>query len=123
MNKICLGFVKTCLEAFLGFLVETKRKAYTKLTVVICCQIFAKRSVAPSSGLWTGSGGEMLLRPPFAAEAGVLQVCNLIYFFCILPPRWWGPPGLQVHNFKSGSAFLVFSISLFIKTLRRLMVN
>ena len=34
----------------LGFPVKTKMKAYTKLTVAICCQIFAKSTVAPSSG-------------------------------------------------------------------------
>ena len=45
-----LGPIQTCLEAFLGFLVQTKMKAYTKLTVVMCCQIVAMKSVAPSSG-------------------------------------------------------------------------
>ena len=36
---------------FLGFLAKTKLKsADTKLTVVMCCQIFDKKSVAPSSG-------------------------------------------------------------------------
>ena len=40
----------TCLKAFMGFLVKTKKEAYTKLTVAMCCQIFARRSVAPSSG-------------------------------------------------------------------------
>ena len=29
---------------------KTKIKAYTKLTVVMCCQIRDRRSVAPSSG-------------------------------------------------------------------------
>ena len=29
---------------------KTKMKADTKLTVVLCCQIFAGKSVAPSSG-------------------------------------------------------------------------
>ena len=42
--------IQTRLEAFLGFLVKTKMKAYTKLTVVMCCQIVARKSVAPSSG-------------------------------------------------------------------------
>ena len=32
-----------------GFRVKTKMKAYTKLTVVMCCQIVARKSVAPSS--------------------------------------------------------------------------
>ena len=49
-TKLCLGPIKTCLEAFLGFLDKTKIKAYTKLTVVMCCQIFDRKSVAPSSG-------------------------------------------------------------------------
>ena len=35
----------TKLEAFLGFLVKTKMKAYKKLTVVMCCQIVARKSV------------------------------------------------------------------------------
>ena len=38
--------VSTLLEAFLGFLVKTKIKAYTKSTVVMC---FDRRSVAPYS--------------------------------------------------------------------------
>ena len=33
-----------------GFLVQTKMKAYTKLTVVMCCPICDRRSLAPSSG-------------------------------------------------------------------------
>ena len=50
INKIMFRPISRCLEAFLGFLVETKRKAYTKVTVVMCCQIFDRRSVAPSRG-------------------------------------------------------------------------
>ena len=42
-----LGPIQTRLEAVLGFLVKTKMKAYTKLTVVMCCQIGARK---PSSG-------------------------------------------------------------------------
>ena len=34
----------------MGFLGETKMKADTKLTVVMCYQIVARKSVAPSSG-------------------------------------------------------------------------
>ena len=30
----------------MGFLVKTKMNAYTKLTVVMCCQIVARKSVA-----------------------------------------------------------------------------
>ena len=40
---------------FLGFLVKTKIKAYKKMTVVMRCQIVARKSVAPSSG---DSGGD-----------------------------------------------------------------
>ena len=35
---------------FLGFPVKIKMKAYTKLTVVMCCQICDRKSLAPSSG-------------------------------------------------------------------------
>ena len=35
---------------FLHFLTKTKMKAYTKLAVVMCCQIVARKSVTPSSG-------------------------------------------------------------------------
>ena len=38
----------------MGILVKTKMKAYTKLTVVMCCQIVARKSVAPSSGDFGG---------------------------------------------------------------------
>ena len=38
------------LRGILGFLGKTKMKAYTKLTVVMCCQIVDRKSVAPSSG-------------------------------------------------------------------------
>ena len=48
-TKLCLDPNQTCSEAFLGFLGKIKMKAYTKLTVVICCQIVARKSVAPSS--------------------------------------------------------------------------
>ena len=43
-------FVTKRLEAFLGLLVKTKMKAYAKLTVVMCCQIVTRKSVATSSG-------------------------------------------------------------------------
>ena len=29
---------------------QNQIKAYTKLTVVMCCQIFARKTVAPTSG-------------------------------------------------------------------------
>ena len=37
------------LEALEGFPVKTKRKGDTNLTVVMCCQIFDRRSTALSS--------------------------------------------------------------------------
>ena len=37
-------------ETFRGFLVKIKMKAYEKLTVVMCWQIVARKSIAPSSG-------------------------------------------------------------------------
>ena len=49
-SPLCLGPIQTSLEALLGFLVKTKMKAYTKLTVVMCCQIVARNSIASSSG-------------------------------------------------------------------------
>ena len=38
------------LQASGGFLIKTKIKAYTKLTVVMCCKIVDKKYAAPSSG-------------------------------------------------------------------------
>ena len=49
-TKIFLGPIQTDLEAFLGFLGQTKMTAYIKRTVVMCCQIVTGKSVAPSSG-------------------------------------------------------------------------
>ena len=49
-TELCLGPIQRRLEVFLGFLVKIKMKAYEKLTVVMCCQIVARKSVAPSSG-------------------------------------------------------------------------
>ena len=48
-TKLCIGPILTRLEAFLGFLVKTKMKAYTKLTIAMCCQIFTRRSLAAIS--------------------------------------------------------------------------
>ena len=50
LTELCLGPIQTRLEASLGFLVKTKMKAYTKLTVVMCCQIVDRTCVAPYSG-------------------------------------------------------------------------
>ena len=38
------------LKASGGFLIKIKIKAYTKLTVVMCCKIDDKKHTAPSSG-------------------------------------------------------------------------
>ena len=38
------------LDVFSGFLGKTKIKAYTKLIVAMCCKIFDRNYVAPSSG-------------------------------------------------------------------------
>ena len=50
-TRLCLGLIKTCLEAFLCFLGKTKMKAFTKLTIFLyCCQIVNRKSIAPYSG-------------------------------------------------------------------------
>ena len=49
LTELGLDPIQTRLGAFLGFLVKTKTKAYTKLTVVMFCQIVARKSAAPSS--------------------------------------------------------------------------
>jgi hypothetical protein len=48
-TKLFFGPIKTRPETFLGFLEKTTMKTDTKLTVVMCCHIFERRSVAPSS--------------------------------------------------------------------------
>ena len=50
LTKLGLGPIQISLEAFFSFLAKTKMKAYPKLTVVLGCQIVARKSVAPSSG-------------------------------------------------------------------------
>ena len=52
--KLCLGLIQTRLKAFVGFLGKSKIKAYTKLTVVMCCQIVDKKSVGHLAAI---SGG------------------------------------------------------------------
>ena len=42
----------------MGFLAKTKMKAYTKLTVIMCCQIIARKSEAQLAQLAAISGGE-----------------------------------------------------------------
>ena len=56
-----LWVIISSTEALWGFLGKTKSKAYTKLTVIICCQIDDRKSVALSSGkFWWG--------PPFGED-------------------------------------------------------
>ena len=52
MNLILFRPNSDSLEVFSGGLVKTKMKADTKLTVVMCCQILARKSVASSSGIF-----------------------------------------------------------------------
>ena len=59
-TELYLGPIQRRLEAFLGFLVKTKMKAYKKLTVVMCCQIVGRKSVAPSSGDFRRQGSPQL---------------------------------------------------------------
>ena len=47
---LCLCPIHTNLETSEGLLVKTKMKADTKLTVVMCGQIIAKRPTAPTIG-------------------------------------------------------------------------
>ena len=48
MSLIMLGPLLTYLQTYAGFLFKTKIKAHTKLTVVMWCQIFDRKSRAPS---------------------------------------------------------------------------
>ena len=104
MNLIKLR-PKTCLKEFLGFLVKTKIKAYKKMTVVMCCQIVARKSVAPSSSdfrrRFPAATCDMIRKfeekkfwqnnyyTALTAAAGLPLVCNLndfsraTYFLCL----------------------------------------
>ena len=55
----------------MGFLVKTKMKAYAKLTVVMCCQIVARKSVAPFPAI----SGDFQRRPAprYACGQGILK--------------------------------------------------
>ena len=55
--------VQTRLEAFLGFLFKTKIKTYTKLTVVMCCQMVATKPVTPSGILKKKSFNKIIITP------------------------------------------------------------
>ena len=101
--KLCLGPILTCLQTSAGFLIDTKIKADTKLTVVIRCQIFARKSVVPeiaaTVGLGTRSG---ILRKKYFSNYIFRQLkLRLTDFglrltkeiFNILPHMWRGRQG------------------------------
>ena len=50
MNWIMGRTNSETFRAFFEFPCQNQNKGYTKLTVIMCCQIVAKKSVAPSSG-------------------------------------------------------------------------
>ena len=56
-SQVCLGPILTNLQASGGFLIRTKIKAYTKPTLVMCCQIDDQKYTAPFCG-------RFLQRPP-----------------------------------------------------------
>ena len=87
-TELWLGPIQTHVEAFLGFLVKTKMKAYKKLTVVMCCRIVARKFVAPSSGdFWRrplpmyacGQDQEFGRKKSFSKRRP-LRVCNIDEF-------------------------------------------
>ena len=100
------------------FLVNTKIKADTKLTVVMWCQnFFYRKSIAPSSR-------DFRRRPP--PQSTCLQVqkfWRFFYysklltegFFLYLAPHRWGCWGLAVHYCKSGPLKKSFLISCLLK--------
>ena len=116
----------------MGFLVKIKMKAYKKLTVLMCCQIVARKSVAPSSGDFQrrlaprqACGPDPKFRrklffsknfyTPSAAAAGPPQVCNLndfsraTCFFCLAGLARKSP----IENLTL--IFFVFKKSFFLK--------
>ena len=94
MNKIRSRANLDISRGHKGFLVDAKVKAYTKLTFVMCCQIFARRSVVPFIAIGN------FRQTPSTAAAGFPQVCNLFYFFLYLSPYVVGPPGPRGPQFK-----------------------
>ena len=56
-TKFCLGPIETRLGAFLDFFGKTKIKAYTQMTVVMCSQIFDRKSVVSNNKkIWVPTG-------------------------------------------------------------------
>ena len=125
IHELYLGPIHRRLEAFLGLLVKSKMN--TKLTVVMCCQILVRKSVAPSSGdfrqrpapryscgqdqeFWRKSFSKIIITPLPRPKAGPPRVCNLNDFsrascFLLL--------GGGVPNWKSHSDFFVFNFFFF----------
>ena len=100
-------------------------KAYTKLTVVMCCQIVARKSVAPSSGDWcSGTPVDKIrnfeetnflytnLYAVFAAAAG-LPRGGTPGNFQYLVWKIVGPPGPTGPQIKSLSDLWIFKITFF----------
>ena len=128
------GPIQTRLEAFLGFLVKTKMKAYRKL---MCCQIVARKSVAPSSGyfqrrpapryacgqdqeFWKKTSFSKIVITPLLRQRPDLRECvtsmifqELLVFFLL---------GGGVPNWKSHSDFF-FQQIFFSKTSWWLVIN
>ena len=135
-----LGPIQTCLEAFLGFLGKTKMKAYKKLTVVLCCQIIDRKSVAPSSGNfrrrkvpWYVCGQDQefrrkksfskiiitpVTRPRPEVRGGGGTSWNFQYLVGFLAWRAWRG-GSTIENL---TLIFWFSKYIFIETSRRLVV-
>ena len=112
-TKLCFGPIQKCSEAFLGLLVKTKVKAYTKLTIVMCCQIVARKSVAPSSGdfcrrlapwyacgqdqrFWRKKNVRKIIITPLPRLRADFQKCvtsmnfqELLVFFCLAAWLWF----------------------------------
>ena len=121
------------LRGIFGFLVKTKMKAYTKLTVVMCCQIVARKSVAPSSGdfrrrpapryacgpnqeFWRKKSFSKIIITPLLRPRPELRKCvtsmifkELLVFFCLAGVAGGSP----IENLTP--FFFVFKKSFFLK--------
>ena len=83
-TQLCLCPIQTDLEAPEGFPVKTKMKADTKLTVVMCCQIFIRgpqHHLAAFSG-GAGAAAGLFTEPQTAAGiVSFLQIQPVYVFF------------------------------------------
>ena len=89
----------------MGFLVKTKMKAYTKLNVVMCCQIVARMSVTPSSS-------DFRRRPPPRYACGqdqeFLRKKVLVKYFYIASAAAVGPPRVcNLNEFLKATCFFL----------------